>query len=61
MRTIEYQPEETHRTVDEFLDDMLSNLRTPEEIWAVARATRWASQADEIKAEAERRSEPRKK
>jgi hypothetical protein len=49
------------RTFEDFLDDMLSNLRTPEQIWAVARNTRWADRADEARAIAEERRKKIKK
>jgi hypothetical protein len=43
------------RTLDDYLDDMILNRRTPQQIWAVAKATRWASQADEALQMAEKR------
>ena len=37
------------RTLQEFVEDLLSNGRTPNQILAVAYSTRWKLQTEEIK------------
>ena len=48
------------RTFEDFLDDMISDCRSPEEIWAVAKNTRWADRANEAR-DAARERQNRKK
>lgn len=42
------------RTLEEFVEDLISDGRTPKEIRAIARSSRWSGQADEAKNLAER-------
>lgn len=49
------------RTLEQFVDDLITDGRKPREIHAVAMATRWASRAAEAKTLAEGRLKPRPK
>jgi len=37
------------RTLEDFVEDMVTEGKSPDDIWAVARQTRWASVADETR------------
>jgi len=40
------------RTLEDYVEDMVSDGKSPDDVWAVARQTRWATVADEAREQA---------